>query len=293
MRALPLTAFALLVVAALPPQPAAAATTQPPAQLHWHEQLQPALAEAAAADRYLLVDLYAEWCGWCKKLERDVFTSPRFRAAAAERFVLLRVDVEDGGEGSRLQQQFAAGSLPTTLVLAASGPARVGAVQGYHPADRFLLRVDAEIERWETLLAAYREALGGDDPTTLRGLAEELRQRGDGARAAAAYRRLLAAGGEPEGGRGWLYLLLADSLRQSGDLAGAAGALAGARTAADPALVEAADLFEMRLARDRGDCVEAEAAAEAFLAEHPRSRFAAGARSALDELRGGSAAGCT
>jgi hypothetical protein len=38
-------------------------------------------------------------------MEREVFTQARFQTYA-ERFVLLRVDVEDGAAGSELQRRF-------------------------------------------------------------------------------------------------------------------------------------------------------------------------------------------
>src|SRR3990172_13240993 len=107
MRRLPI--LFLLLFAICSPLAAHAAAS-------WHQKLAPALSEAQSSNRLVLVDLYAQWCGWCKRLEREVFATAKFQAAARD-FVLLRVDVEDGGEGSRIQARYEAETLPTTLIL--------------------------------------------------------------------------------------------------------------------------------------------------------------------------------
>ena len=82
----------------------------------WLDSVDEAFAEARRNEQLILVDLYADWCGWCKKLEKDVFSTPAFQTFARD-FVLLRVDTEDRGEGTAIQRRYEAFSLPTTLVL--------------------------------------------------------------------------------------------------------------------------------------------------------------------------------
>ncbi len=67
---------------------------------NWRTEIGPALAEAKAGNKLLLVDLYAEWCGWCKELERQVFSTKRFQDYTKQ-FVLLRVDTDDRRRGQQ------------------------------------------------------------------------------------------------------------------------------------------------------------------------------------------------
>ncbi|MEO1369235.1 MAG: thioredoxin family protein, partial [Acidobacteriota bacterium] len=39
----------------------------------WHQDVYVALEEARDKDAMILVDLYADWCGWCRTLEEKVF----------------------------------------------------------------------------------------------------------------------------------------------------------------------------------------------------------------------------
>ncbi len=128
----------------------------------------------------VLVDLYADWCGWCKTMEREVFTQPRFQTYA-ERFVLLRVDVEDGAAGSELQRRFRAESLPTLLLLDPK-QSLLGKIEGFLETDRLIARLDGELAAYDAFLAAYDVALASSDPLLWRSRARELHARGDGGR---------------------------------------------------------------------------------------------------------------
>ncbi|MCP3957155.1 MAG: DUF255 domain-containing protein [bacterium] len=261
----------------------------------WLTSVDDAVAAARDGDRYILVDLYAEWCGWCKVLESQVFTSAEFRDATAG-MVLLRVDVDDGGEGSELQARFDARSLPTTLILD-SGLVKVGEIQGYAPTGPFLARIRQQLQEHTTLLELYGKVRRGGDVALQRRLAEDLHGRGDGERAAALYEAVLrqVASGGPEAA--WLYYLSADAHRLGGDYSRADVSARRARKMAaglgDPELAERLDLLRFYIAHDSGDCGEAVASLEQFLDSHPKSGFSSQAKRTLAAIRDGEEMECT
>jgi len=63
----------------------------------------------------------SDWCGWCKKLERDVFSKPEFIKWASEKVVLLELDFprnktlspELQQQNQSLQQTFQVRGYPT------------------------------------------------------------------------------------------------------------------------------------------------------------------------------------
>lgn len=77
-----------------------------------------ALAKARSERRLLLVDVYTDWCGWCKKLDREVFGDARVAEAARE-LVAVRVNAEKGGE--KVADRYDVQGYPTVLFLDGSG----------------------------------------------------------------------------------------------------------------------------------------------------------------------------
>ncbi len=284
-----LAALLFFAAGSLVPPPLAAAAKDS----SWLRQLAEARQQARAQGKLIFVDLYADWCGWCKRLEAQVFSTPKFQELAASRFVLLRLDVEDGGEGERLQASFDASSLPTALLLDPD-LGLAGRIDGFLPLDAYVQQVEGQLEQREAFLARYERLRTSSDPGVLKRLAEELHDHRDGHRAAAVLDRLIETAKPKAGELGRLQYTLADSLRLSGELARAAEVNAAARIAAaergDRHLVEACDFLAFRIAQDRGDCRTAMTTLESFVKSYPASVNSAYARRALRTLQQSGAA---
>lgn len=135
-----LPAAASAASAAAPARGAAAARV---AWRGWDE----GLAEAKTSGRPVLVDVYTDWCGWCRRMERDVYARPEVRAYLDRHYVTIKLNAESeqpaSYRGRRHTQQsiaaeFGVTGYPTTLFLKPNGEHLVKA-PGYLPADRFLL----------------------------------------------------------------------------------------------------------------------------------------------------------
>lgn len=277
----------------------AAAETAAAQPTVWLTRLDQALERAARQDRYILVDLYAEWCGWCKVLEKDVFSTREFHDFAKD-LVLLRVDVEDGAEGSALQARFGVYDLPTTLVMNAD-QVKIGTVSGFAPAPAFLRKLAAEIASYDGFIQSYERLKTSGDLGVLYRLAEELHTRGDGDRALVVYLRILRQIGEGAPKAAWIHFLIADAHRLAGRYGDARDALrqAGALSERTPSknadnreLQERIDLLSARIAQESHDCEQAKSSFESFLQKHPQSSFRRDAQKTLDALRRGEVQGC-
>jgi thioredoxin-related protein len=105
------------------------------------------LREAQASKRPILVDVYTDWCGWCKRMDRDVYARADVRDYLARTFVAVKLDAEALNDVSydgktytsrTLASHFRVTGYPTTLFLDPSGRHLVS-VPGYVAGDRFLL----------------------------------------------------------------------------------------------------------------------------------------------------------
>ena len=135
---------------------------------HWND----GLAAASHAGRPVLVDVYTDWCGWCKRMDHDVYARGDVESYLSSHFVTVRLDAESvepvswQGHPSTargLASAFEVRGYPTTIFLTAQGEHLVN-VPGYVTPDRFLLLLryigDGHMDRgekWEDYVAHAQE----------------------------------------------------------------------------------------------------------------------------------------
>jgi thioredoxin-related protein len=184
MKRLVLVAAAALLVA----QQAAAGP--------WLNSLVAAQKKAKEKNQLIFVDLFAEWCGWCHRFEQEVIPSQAFQQAT-DKMVLLRLNTEDGAEGTKLARDLGITSLPTFLLLT-NDTMIAGTLRGYAPAPDFArLLADAEQKFVEfKKRMASEESISKEYPKRLE-LARDIRSRYGLALAEARFRKLSDEPGVP------------------------------------------------------------------------------------------------
>lgn len=100
--------------------------------------LDEALVQARAQKKLVFVDLSADWCHWCTKMDEDVFPDGRVKAALEE-FVAIKVDTDTRG-GRSVANRYQVSGLPAFLVLDADGQV-VRHFDGYLPVEAFLFKL--------------------------------------------------------------------------------------------------------------------------------------------------------
>ena len=110
---------------------------------------QEALAESARSDKHLLLQASTEWCGWCRVVDREIFTDSTVGVRVNDSFIAIELDFEKG-IGPDLAMKFRVGSYPTTLFFNPSGQL-VHTLVGYPGGP------DAFLEACDSALAVTEE----------------------------------------------------------------------------------------------------------------------------------------
>ena len=152
------------IIAALLLVPAAGAA--PVAWRGWNE----GLAAASGGSKPVIVDVYTDWCGWCKRMDRDVYARSDVSEYLNQHFVMVRLNAESAERvnyaGRSLTARALSGSFevtgyPTTIFLKPDGTHLVN-VPGYISADKFLKLVrfvgDGHMDKGESWEAYSRSS---------------------------------------------------------------------------------------------------------------------------------------
>lgn len=99
------------------------------------DEWQSTLKSAKDQNKLILVDLYTSWCGYCKKMDREVFSDEDFREELALNYVAVKMNAESP-YGYNFAQQNQVEGYPTFVVFDGTG-ITVGKVEGYQPLREF------------------------------------------------------------------------------------------------------------------------------------------------------------
>lgn len=90
-----------------------------------------AVAAAGQSGKTILIDIYAPWCGWCRKMQAEVYTDAELQAYLEQHFELGRLNIDDDETRHQFKEYdvtsqelgygLGAEGTPTTVFLDADG----------------------------------------------------------------------------------------------------------------------------------------------------------------------------
>jgi thioredoxin-related protein len=138
-------------------------------RIQWHSYNE-GVNLARAQNKKILIDVYTDWCGWCKKMDSDVYTNERIRSIVESNFIAVKLNAEssknvtmgtDQLDEAGFARAMGVTGYPTTVFLE-SGAGPITKISGYMEAKEFatVLQFIGEDHYKNTTFEQYKASAG-------------------------------------------------------------------------------------------------------------------------------------
>lgn len=114
---------------------AALLMTGPPGGVRFEKTFDEAWKKARAQRKAVMIDFWAEWCGWCHRLDKTTYLDPAV-VKLSQDFVATKIDTEGSPSEIEVAERFDVTSLPTILFVTPGGH-QVLRVNGFQGPGKF------------------------------------------------------------------------------------------------------------------------------------------------------------
>ena len=110
--------------------------------INWMHDIVLAKEAAKSEDKPILIDFYTEWCGWCKRLDKDTYSNTEVQKKLSD-FICVKIDAEQNID---LAKEYKINGFPSTAFLESDGKL-IEVIPGYMPPDDFLKILDQMLQK--------------------------------------------------------------------------------------------------------------------------------------------------
>lgn len=134
----------------------------------WGNDLSRALADGKRLRRPIVLHFYADWCGPCRQMERDVLHTKTLLAEIERKFIAVKINSDQHPE---LVARYSIRALPSDVFLDPDGRL-LSQAEGYQEQNNYLTRlarIDSQVARLQKIRIARRQDIGNASSPDRRG----------------------------------------------------------------------------------------------------------------------------
>ncbi len=120
--------------------PTSAEMANAPKAIRWRTDFKKALVDAKKRHKVILADFYTDWCGYCKKLDAEVYTEKPVRALSS-RFITVKLNPEEDPTAAYVAEQMRLDGFPSIVFFTVDPDGKgkaIHGINGFCPAPRFV-----------------------------------------------------------------------------------------------------------------------------------------------------------
>lgn len=103
-------------------------------QVNWIFDIDEGLLKSQNDQKFLLLNFYADWCGWCLRLDQDTYGNTTVALFLNENLICVNIDVETNGA---LTHTYQVSTIPLVVLLSDTGD-ELRRIVGYRSPSAFL-----------------------------------------------------------------------------------------------------------------------------------------------------------
>lgn len=132
-------------------------------KLKWSQDYPTALKQAEKEKKPLLIDFTTDWCGWSKKMDREVISEADVQKTL-NKYILVRVNPERSDDNNKVAERFGVSGFPHFVIANYKGE-DIGQLEGYAEKKEFLEFIEKYPKFFENNPLGYKAAeLPSADP---------------------------------------------------------------------------------------------------------------------------------
>ena len=125
------------------------------AEIKWVKDLETAKKQAKEKNLPIMIDVYADWCTWCKELDEKTYKNKDV-VRLSKKFVSVKINPETSEEGSNFARQYSIQGFPTILFINSDGFVLEN-VSGYVEGTNFIPFMNNAISKLEDVTKVLKD----------------------------------------------------------------------------------------------------------------------------------------